>query len=133
MFPQRVQTPKGVITPFVSFCLVMDRVNKELAGRQGKNSDLAKTIRDRLSRFHSEMMDLRDALNEAVNNTARAAEINNVNEKTLEDNQVSWNNNNSKKEERMKRDINSLSVCLSEEDRRPAVEAEGGERPVEHG
>ncbi|KAF3860795.1 hypothetical protein F7725_001050 [Dissostichus mawsoni] len=57
----------------------------ELANRQGKNSDMAKTIKDRLARFHSEMMDLR-ALNEAVNNTARAAEINNNNEKTLEDN-----------------------------------------------
>lgn len=50
---------------------------------------MAKAIKDRLNRFHSEMMDLRDALNEAVNNTARAAEINNVNEKTLEDNKVS--------------------------------------------
>lgn len=70
--------------------LVLDRVNKELAGRHGENNDLAKAIRDRLTRFHSEMMDLRDALNEAVNNTARAAEINNANEKTLEDNKVSW-------------------------------------------
>ncbi|XP_034550802.1 laminin subunit alpha-5 [Notolabrus celidotus] len=65
---------------------LLDRVNKELANRQGDNVDLAKTIRDRLARFNSEMMDLRDALNEAVNNTARAAEINNANEKTLEDN-----------------------------------------------
>lgn len=79
----------------VSLCalLVLARVNKELAGRQGENNDLAKSIRDRLARFHSGMMDLRDALNEAVNNTARAAEINNVNEKTLEDNKVSWETN----------------------------------------
>lgn len=69
---------------------VLDRVNKELAGRQGENNDLAKTIRDRLTRFNSEMMDLRDALNEAVNNTARASELNNINKKTLEDNKVSW-------------------------------------------
>ncbi|XP_047186725.1 laminin subunit alpha-5 isoform X2 [Scophthalmus maximus] len=65
---------------------LLDHVNKALAGRHGQNKDLAKAIRDRLARFHSEMMDLRDALNEAVNNTARAAEINNVNEKNLEDN-----------------------------------------------
>ncbi|XP_022051460.2 laminin subunit alpha-5 isoform X1 [Acanthochromis polyacanthus] len=65
---------------------LLDRVNKELAGRQGENNDLAKAIRDRLSHFHSQMMDLRDALNEAVNNTARAAEINNANEKMLESN-----------------------------------------------
>lgn len=65
---------------------LLDRVNKEMAGLQGQNNDLAKTIRDQLSRFHSQMMDLRDALNEAVNNTAQAAEINNVNEKNLEEN-----------------------------------------------
>uniref|UniRef100_A0A8C4GGV7 Laminin subunit alpha-5 n=1 Tax=Dicentrarchus labrax TaxID=13489 RepID=A0A8C4GGV7_DICLA len=65
---------------------LLERVNNQLAGRQGENNDLAKAIRDRLARFHSEMMDLRDALNEAVNNTARATEINNGNEKTLEDN-----------------------------------------------
>nr|XP_020511496.2 laminin subunit alpha-5-like [Labrus bergylta] len=65
---------------------LLERVNKELADRQGDNVDLAKAIRDRLARFHSEMMDLRDALNEAVNDTAKAAEINNANEKTLEDN-----------------------------------------------
>uniref|UniRef100_A0A8C4DLR4 Laminin subunit alpha-5 n=1 Tax=Dicentrarchus labrax TaxID=13489 RepID=A0A8C4DLR4_DICLA len=67
---------------------LLERVNNQLAGRQGENNDLAKAIRDRLARFHSEMMDLRDALNEAVNNTARATEINNGNEKTLEDNKV---------------------------------------------
>uniref|UniRef100_UPI0037E9B905 laminin subunit alpha-5 n=1 Tax=Semicossyphus pulcher TaxID=241346 RepID=UPI0037E9B905 len=78
---------------------LLDRVNKELAGRQGGNNDLAKDIRDRLSRLHSEMMDLRDALNEAVNNTARAAEINNVNEKTLEDNKRRMEEMTSKQKE----------------------------------
>lgn len=34
------------------------------------------------------MMDLRDALNEAVNTTARAAEINNANEEAIHDKQV---------------------------------------------
>ncbi|KAA8582349.1 hypothetical protein FQN60_009089 [Etheostoma spectabile] len=66
---------------------LLERVNKELAGLQGENSNLAQGIRERLSRFHADMMELRDALNQAVNNTARAAEINNGNEKTLEDNQ----------------------------------------------
>ncbi|KAM4563209.1 laminin subunit alpha-5 isoform 2-T2 [Odontesthes bonariensis] len=64
---------------------LLDRVLKELAGRQEENSDSAKAIRDHLARFHSGMMDLRDALNEAVNNTVRAAELNNANEKALED------------------------------------------------
>uniref|UniRef100_A0A7N6AUU7 Laminin subunit alpha-5 n=1 Tax=Anabas testudineus TaxID=64144 RepID=A0A7N6AUU7_ANATE len=64
---------------------LLDRVNKELASSQKENSDLSKAIRDRLARFHSDMMDLRDTLNKAVNNTATAAEINSVNEKGLED------------------------------------------------
>ncbi|KAM4737780.1 laminin subunit alpha-5 isoform 2-T2 [Anableps anableps] len=65
---------------------LLDRVNKELANRQEENLDLTKAIRDRLLRFASQIIDLRDALNEAVNNTARAAELNSVNEKTLEEN-----------------------------------------------
>lgn len=68
---------------------VLDRVHKELADRQQENKNLTKETRDRLARFHSDLMDLREFLNEAVNNTATAAELNNVNEKTLEDNQVS--------------------------------------------
>ncbi|XP_053279907.1 laminin subunit alpha-5 [Pleuronectes platessa] len=66
---------------------LLQRVHKELADRQGQNNNLTQSIRDGLSHFLSEMMDLRDALNEAVNNTARATEVNNANEKTLEDNQ----------------------------------------------
>ncbi|XP_013886048.1 laminin subunit alpha-5 [Austrofundulus limnaeus] len=66
---------------------LLDRVQKELADRQQENKNLTKEIRDRLARFHSDLMDLREFLNEAVNNTAAAAELNNVNEKTLEDNQ----------------------------------------------
>lgn len=81
---QQTQTQLG------SGLLVLDRVNQQLADRLQENINSTADIRDLLSRFHSEMMDLRDALNQAVNNTARAAETNNVNEKTLEDNQVGW-------------------------------------------
>ncbi|XP_030589628.1 laminin subunit alpha-5 isoform X2 [Archocentrus centrarchus] len=65
---------------------LLERVSKQLADRQEENNNLTQSISDRLSRLHAAMMDLRDALNEAVNNTARAAEINNANEQTLEDN-----------------------------------------------
>uniref|UniRef100_A0A7N9AL26 Laminin subunit alpha-5 n=1 Tax=Mastacembelus armatus TaxID=205130 RepID=A0A7N9AL26_9TELE len=90
---KKVWSPESNILKIRCSCslcclLVLDRVNEELANHQRENNDLAKAIRERLIRFHSEMMDLRDALNEAVNNTARAAEINNVNQKTLEDNKV---------------------------------------------
>lgn len=67
---------------------VLERVNKQLSGRQQENNDSAQAIRDRLSRLHAAMMDLRDVLNQAVNNTARAAEVNNVNQETLEDAKV---------------------------------------------
>lgn len=67
---------------------VLERVNKQLTGRQQENNDSAQAIRDRLFRLHAAMMDLRDVLNQAVNNTARAAEVNNVNQETLEDAKV---------------------------------------------
>lgn len=68
---------------------VLDRVNKHLAARQQETDDAVAAIRARLNRLHSEMMDLRDALNNAINNTARAEEVNDANEKNLEDHQVS--------------------------------------------
>lgn len=68
---------------------MLERVIQELANRQDENKNLSQSIRDHLSRFHNEMMELRDLLNKAVNDTARAAELNNINEKTLEDLHVS--------------------------------------------
>lgn len=68
---------------------VLDRVNKHLAARQQETDDAVAAIRARLNRLHSEMMDLRDALNNAINNTARAEEVNDANKKNLEDHQVS--------------------------------------------
>ncbi|KAM9343060.1 laminin subunit alpha-5 isoform 2-T2 [Pholidichthys leucotaenia] len=65
---------------------LLDRVNEELAARHEENWDIARSIRDRLSGLHSGMMDLRDALNEAVNRTAMTTEVNSANEKTLEEN-----------------------------------------------
>ncbi|XP_015258525.1 PREDICTED: laminin subunit alpha-5, partial [Cyprinodon variegatus] len=65
---------------------LLDRVNKELVNHQEENLNSSKAIMDRLLRFLSDIKDLRDALNEAVNNTARAAELNSVNENTLEEN-----------------------------------------------
>lgn len=50
-----------------------------------RNEDLVKSIRNKLTKFHNELKDLRNALNEAENNTAHAMETNNINEKRLED------------------------------------------------
>ncbi|XP_061781861.1 laminin subunit alpha-5 isoform X2 [Nerophis lumbriciformis] len=65
---------------------LLERVDKNLARRQQQNQDKGQAMKERLSGVYSDMMDLRDALNQAVNDTARAAELNNANEKTLEDN-----------------------------------------------
>uniref|UniRef100_A0A671Z2E7 Laminin, alpha 5 n=1 Tax=Sparus aurata TaxID=8175 RepID=A0A671Z2E7_SPAAU len=110
---------------------VLDRVNKELAGRQGENNDLAKTIRDRLTRFNSEMMDLRDALNEAVNNTARASELNNINEKTLEDNKKEVNDQLQMAEDDVAQ-VNDVLTMLhdSKEYERLAAKLDGARTPL---
>lgn len=68
--------------------VVLDRISRQLVDRLEENDNLTRSISDRLSRLHADTMDLRDALNEAVNNTARAAEINNANEKSLDDHNV---------------------------------------------
>lgn len=87
MLQRRQQRP--LVKPWCDLSRpVLERVNKQLTGRQQENKDSAQAIRDRLSRLHAAMMDLRDALNQAVNNTARAAEVNNVNQETLEDAKV---------------------------------------------
>ncbi|XP_018593227.2 laminin subunit alpha-5 isoform X1 [Scleropages formosus] len=65
---------------------LLERVKEELVSRLADNQALVQKIRDRLGKFHAELMDLRDALNQAVNNTARAAETNNINAKRLEEN-----------------------------------------------
>ncbi|XP_069382509.1 laminin subunit alpha-5 isoform X2 [Paralichthys olivaceus] len=121
---------------------LLHRVHKELANRQGENNDMAKAVRDRLSRFLSEMMDLRDALNEAVNNTARAAEVNNVNEKTLEDNQRKMDDLLSEQKEVMEQlnmaedDVAQVNDLLSmlhdskEEYERLAAQLDGARTPL---
>uniref|UniRef100_A0A671Z1U8 Laminin subunit alpha-5 n=1 Tax=Sparus aurata TaxID=8175 RepID=A0A671Z1U8_SPAAU len=112
---------------------LLDRVNKELAGRQGENNDLAKTIRDRLTRFNSEMMDLRDALNEAVNNTARASELNNINEKTLEDNKQKEVNDQLQMAEDDVAQVNDVLTMLhdsKEEYERLAAKLDGARTPL---
>lgn len=87
---------------------MLDRVNREFVSRREEADDMARDIKSRLAGFNSNMMDLRDALNEAVNNTARAAEINNMNEKTLEDNKVSEGDESSQEARGSRRSLTSL-------------------------
>uniref|UniRef100_A0AAV2LXJ7 Laminin subunit alpha-5 n=1 Tax=Knipowitschia caucasica TaxID=637954 RepID=A0AAV2LXJ7_KNICA len=66
---------------------LLDRVYEQLADKHLQNENTTQLIKDRLNKFNSLMMDLRDALNDAVNNTARAEDINTNNEKGIEDQQ----------------------------------------------
>uniref|UniRef100_A0A8K9X878 Laminin subunit alpha-5 n=1 Tax=Oncorhynchus mykiss TaxID=8022 RepID=A0A8K9X878_ONCMY len=71
--------------PCVSLPLVLAKVKDQLVSRVVDNEGLVKDIRENLGKFHDQLMDLRDALNQAVNNTAVASDTNAVNEKRLED------------------------------------------------
>nr|XP_009294934.1 laminin subunit alpha-5 isoform X1 [Danio rerio] len=64
---------------------LVDRVINEIANRTWNNEAVAENIRNKLKQFNEQLMDLRDAMNEAVNNTAQTVEANNINQKHLED------------------------------------------------
>ncbi|XP_036446627.1 laminin subunit alpha-5 isoform X2 [Colossoma macropomum] len=78
---------------------LLERVKEEMADRVAANEATVEAIRDKLNKFHQELMDLRDALNEAVKNTALAAENNNINQKRLEENQQKVNDLRKKQKE----------------------------------
>lgn len=66
------------------FSVVLERVKGEMADRNAANQDTLKSIRKKLDQFHNELMNLRDFLNDAVKNIARATETNSINQKLLE-------------------------------------------------
>ncbi|XP_043080700.1 laminin subunit alpha-5 isoform X1 [Puntigrus tetrazona] len=71
---------------------LVDRVKNEIANRTLNNEVVAENIRKKLNQFNEKLMDLRDAINEAVKNTANATEANNINEKRMEQLQNTVNN-----------------------------------------
>ncbi|XP_069506839.1 laminin subunit alpha-5 isoform X2 [Ambystoma mexicanum] len=66
---------------------LLNRVRDEMFNKVDVNQDLVNDIRDRLSKYSSELMDLRDALNEAVNQTRQTDDLNSLNQNTLEESQ----------------------------------------------
>uniref|UniRef100_A0A452HN43 Laminin subunit alpha-5 n=1 Tax=Gopherus agassizii TaxID=38772 RepID=A0A452HN43_9SAUR len=66
---------------------LLHRVRSELYSKWESNQDLVKSIKDMLSRYSSELMDLRDALNEAVNKTRQTEDLNSLNRNNLEESQ----------------------------------------------
>uniref|UniRef100_A0A9J7XYR4 Laminin subunit alpha-5 n=1 Tax=Cyprinus carpio carpio TaxID=630221 RepID=A0A9J7XYR4_CYPCA len=71
---------------------LVDRVKNETANRTLNNEAVAENIRNKLNQFNQQLMDLRDAMNKAVNNTANATEANNINQKCMEELQNKVNN-----------------------------------------
>lgn len=67
---------------------VLHRVKSELYARWESNQDLVSSIRDQLAQHSSQLMDLRDALNEAVNKTRQTEDLNSLNRNNLEESQV---------------------------------------------
>ncbi len=67
---------------------MVDRVKNEIANRTLNNEAVAENIRNKLNQFNQQLMDLRDAMNESARNTANAVEVNNINEKRMEELQV---------------------------------------------
>ncbi|XP_051961295.1 laminin subunit alpha-5-like [Xyrauchen texanus] len=64
---------------------LVDRVEDEIANRTANNEAVAENVRNKLNQFNQQLTDLRDTLNEAVNNTAHTVEANNINQKGLEE------------------------------------------------
>lgn len=60
----------------------------ELYSKLESNQELVNRINDQLDQYSSELMDLRDAMNEAVNKTRQAEDLNSLNRNHLEETQV---------------------------------------------
>ncbi|XP_026718104.1 laminin subunit alpha-5 [Athene cunicularia] len=66
---------------------LLHRVRSELHARWESNQDLVSSIRERLAQHSAQLMDLRDALNEAVNKTRQTEDLNSLNRNNLEESQ----------------------------------------------
>lgn len=79
-----------MVTAFLLWCWpVMARVQEQLTSFWEENQALATHIRDQLAQYESGLMDLREALNHAVNTTREADELNSRNEERLREALVS--------------------------------------------
>lgn len=67
---------------------MLDRVKAELLSDLKANQDLLNVIKKKLDTYSSEVMDLRDAMNEAVNKTSETEGLNSLNYNNLEENKV---------------------------------------------
>uniref|UniRef100_A0A8B9U3Z8 Laminin subunit alpha 5 n=1 Tax=Anas zonorhyncha TaxID=75864 RepID=A0A8B9U3Z8_9AVES len=69
---------------------LLHRVKHEFHSHWESNRDLVSSIQDRLAQHSSQLMDLRDALNEAVNKTRQTEDLNSLNRNNLEESQKQY-------------------------------------------
>uniref|UniRef100_A0A4W3J866 Laminin, alpha 5 n=1 Tax=Callorhinchus milii TaxID=7868 RepID=A0A4W3J866_CALMI len=67
---------------------LLERVKEKMEQPLQEIKDNADSIRDQIAKHNSKLMDLRDALNEAVNKTSQANEKNKINQLLLAENKV---------------------------------------------
>ncbi|CAM2101855.1 unnamed protein product [Caretta caretta] len=64
---------------------LLPRMKSKLYSKWESNQDLVKSIKDLLAQYSLELMDLRDAVNEAVNKTRQTEDLNSLNRNNLEE------------------------------------------------
>ncbi|XP_066443017.1 laminin subunit alpha-5 [Eleutherodactylus coqui] len=78
---------------------LLDRVKAELLSSLTTNQGLLHEVKKRLENYSSNVMDLRDAMNEALSKTRETEELNNQNYNNLEENKLKINDLNAQHKE----------------------------------
>ncbi|XP_035378190.1 laminin subunit alpha-5 isoform X2 [Electrophorus electricus] len=78
---------------------LVERVEAEMANRTGVNTATLQAVGDKLQQIQEQLMELRDALNEAVSRMGLAAEKSSTNQRLLEENRQKVNDLRSKQKE----------------------------------
>ncbi|XP_069892911.1 laminin subunit alpha-5-like [Dipodomys merriami] len=75
----------GAEAELVEAQTLLTHVQEHLASRWGENQELSTEIHDQLAQYEADLMDLREALNRAVDTTREAEELNSRNQEQLEE------------------------------------------------
>lgn len=90
---------------------LMARVQEQLTSFWEENQSLATHIRDQLAQYESGLMDLREALNQAVNTTREAEELNSRNQERLKE-ALQWKQELSQDNATLKATLQAASLIL---------------------
>lgn len=91
---------------------LMARVQEQLTNVWEENQSLATHIRDQLAQYEAGLMDLREALNRAVNTTQEADELHSRNQERLEE-ALQWKQELSQDNATLKATLQAASLILS--------------------